>query len=84
MKFSGAMVVSCTEQVSLKVQLTIGVLPLRSKTEEAPTSFYELWTPCTFGSPVQLYIMDTVSYIEAQVQPKGKYTHAYKDYIMSI
>ena len=84
MKFSGTMVVSCIEQVSSKVQLTISVLLLRSKTEEAPTSFYELWTLCTFGSPVQLYIMDTVYYIEAQVQPKEKYTDAYKKYIMSI
>lgn len=77
------MVVNCTEQVSLKVQLAISALPLRSKTEEAPTRFYELWTLCTFGSPVQLYIMDTGYYIDAQVQSKGKYTDAYKKYIMS-
>lgn len=80
MEFSGAMVGSCSDQVSLKVQPTISVHPLRSKPEAAPTATVTLGI---FGSPAHLHIMDTAHYTEAQVQPK-KDTDAYQKYITSI
>lgn len=81
MEFSGAMIGSWSDQVSLKEQPTISVHPLRSKPGAEPTTTVTLGI---FGSPAHLHIMDTVHYIEAQVQPKKKDTDAYKKHIMSI
>lgn len=56
-ELSGAMVGSCSEQVSLKVKPATSVCLLRSKTEAASTNTVTLGI---FGSPAHLHIMDTV------------------------